>query len=210
MNECITYYLKIKKRGDIYIFGGKGERSLLNDTHCYNEKNCSWDQELNFDSLLCNKSKPSSRQCCHLEIINNNLIMFGGSTSTEFFTYDLFVMDLSTRNEWKKIPNADNFHQNHSLYPVPRDKFGMCRYKNDMVLFGGITFEKQCLNDLWVLETSELLSEAMGTNRRQLCWRQYSPRANAYWPNERYHHCNTIIHSNMFLLGGELIFKYLT
>ena len=168
-------------------------------------------------SSSSNNNKPSSscpgpRAHVRMVVVSRHVVLFGGSTPDNECTEDLYVMDVSSSKAlaWIRVDNCNADEpttQNNedgttsasstTKAPSPTGRYGhaLCAVSGSYVaLFGGLGPDDRYLNDLWLLDCSEIASG-------NISW-EYQQPSGTYWPKSRDSHALCSIGKDLVLLGG--------
>lgn len=120
-----------------FIFGGWTGLDLLNDCYILNLTSLSW-TEIN------SSIKPSKRAgMTFVNYLDENIIVFGGSTFNANYLNDIWVFDVETRNWIERDVSGDK--------PSERAGHSAVVYGNNVIIYGGGN-NGNYLNDVYHLE----------------------------------------------------------
>ncbi|KAL4464811.1 hypothetical protein ABPG74_011372 [Tetrahymena malaccensis] len=129
-----------EKTGKMYIFGGfelkKGHLNKLYEFDIYQN---SW------KAIECSGNIPSSRSSHSSAFVNGSLYIFGGQNLNQRFG-DFWCFN-PQNNSWSEIITPNQ--------PQPRSGHSMCKYQNNIILFGGILGITREINDLFCFSTEK-------------------------------------------------------
>ncbi|EAR95406.2 kelch motif protein (macronuclear) [Tetrahymena thermophila SB210] len=130
-----------EKTGRMYIFGGfEHKKGHLNKLYEFDIYQNSW------KIIQSSQGKvPSSRSSHSSAFINGNLYIFGGQNLNQRFG-DLWCFSVQN-NAWSEIITPNQ--------PQPRSGHSMCKYQNNIILFGGILGITREINDLFCFSTEK-------------------------------------------------------
>lgn len=129
-----------------------------------------------------------------VDIIDNRAYVFAGRVAeSRNLTNSLYILDLETLIWTQHIPSPDS-----DKPPKPRYFHSTSIYKNQLVIFGGMSQSTMVSNDgLCVLDDVMLL------DLETLCWKKPDIQPSLYSPQARYAHLSSIVDDKLVIIGGQ-------
>lgn len=122
----------------------------FNDVHCFDTTTMKWTK---YTPTSSDEDKQPSPRCATVlcAINEKSALVFGGRTSTEGRTNDMWLMTLNTADKtvtWEQL----NGNETAVQLPSPRSFHTACYLQNcgTVVLYGGISAESEVLDDVWL------------------------------------------------------------
>lgn len=122
----------------------------FNDVHCFDTVTMKWTK---YTPTSTDEDHQPSPRCATVlcPISDKSALIFGGRTSTEGRTNDMWRMTLNTADKtvsWEKL----NENESAVQLPPARSFHSACYLKScgAVVLYGGISAESEVLNDVWM------------------------------------------------------------
>ena len=143
-----------KDNNKIYLFGGFKENENLNDFYEFNIEKNYWK---NITNKINIKKKYDGISGI---IFNNKMYFFGGcdllkkKCNKKIFIYDLEKEKLLKKKN-KKLSKRENYNINI--------------YLNNLIIFGGSSFDMKYFNDIFMYETKENIQCEKGINKNNYC-----------------------------------------
>ena len=177
---------------------GKMSFGWLNDIHCFDISTMKWTK---YSPANTESEQPTPRCATSLcAISDKSAVLFGGRTSTEGRTNDMWRMTLNTADKtvaWERmavpapLPPPRSFHtMSYLRASSPKHSHGAPL----LVLHGGISAESVVLNDTWAYNT-----EAHKWDEVKLV----SDASDVVPPRSFHTACSLLSSSLIYIYGGE-------
>eukprot|EP00004_Rigifila_ramosa_P019012 TRINITY_DN4798_c0_g1_i1.p1 TRINITY_DN4798_c0_g1~~TRINITY_DN4798_c0_g1_i1.p1 ORF type:complete len:1400 (-),score=345.14 TRINITY_DN4798_c0_g1_i1:632-4831(-) len=171
--------------GKLWLFGGTGTGTLLNDLHTLSADLTSW-------SRVGAANGPSPRYAHSCTAVNENvLVVFGGREGGKFhddlsiFRIDTLQWSTVSQNPQQAWPRA---RYGHSFTTYAGPVGGGSNSTPLLILFGGYGDLSSVFNDVWLFNTASLT------------WQNLKPTGET--PPARGSHTATLFGSKLFIFGG--------
>ncbi|KAF8699551.1 Kelch motif, partial [Rhizoctonia solani] len=181
--------------GDIFIFGGKVDGQLKNDTwlirfsECLNTKPSSnGDRELmkmTARLVQTTGTVPSPRHDHASVLAEKWLVVWGGDTGLPQSDNNVYLLDIATY-VWSQLDLQPA--------PCPRGSHPVCICQNQLVAFGGCDDHGRSLNDLWSLDLDSL-------TQKTAKWKEIKV-SRGRSPFKRHDHAMVAYKNKLYVFGG--------
>lgn len=131
----------------IYVFGGSDDKgNSLNDLWMFDTEKYQWSL-LEETAVLKDNTRPPPRNSHTTSLLNNKLIVFGGSSQEVGSMNDLWEFCL-TQKKWTEIKSG-------SQKPSAREMHSACVLLNDIYIIGGRHSNGGVHADMWIFSEKE-------------------------------------------------------
>lgn len=171
---------------ELYLFGGHTSGIFNDKLYKFNPKSRMW------KIVQCTGNIPSPRSGHTCVVSDDCMYIIGGiwfeQVMNSVYYNDIYCFKFKTR-EWTKI-NLSNTSF------IPREKHISELIGDNIIIYGGLTYQNTLLNDLWMFNIKE------NTLERQL-------NIHGYIPTPRHSSASTIFNDKMLIYGGASLTTYL-